>query len=373
MSNINEATREEVVYEARTIRSREDAEKMRQEKDKPDDWAVRNKGGGHWHPIDKKRLKGQRETRSKNLRALNQKELEDHGKRNLHPDYKKTARKAIKIERSRKREQEAERKRKETETGKKHHVDHIQGQANRKKHSDRWHKVHPGDASDNRRVISQADNLKKNSKDSGEKKITRAKAVRLALDRARQNEELVYEVAPPGWGHTKAEKEKTKPDKPKSKIGGSAAAFKRALDDGRFKGLPGDKTKKEKTASMFKLMWAMKKKGAKPHYKPGTDKKYEKYQKEDTSMPNVSKKDRGAINKRYKGLFKKDVKGTVQGVNEGLDFKTFYKTAKKAISKKQDERKPEKAMDAGARAKRRLARREHQSKVSTFVPDELKD
>ena len=88
----------------------------------------------------------------------------------------------------------------------------------------------------------------------------------------------VKEVAPPGWGHTKAEKEKTKPDKPKSKIGGSAAAFKRALDDGRFKGLPGDKTKKEKTASMFKLMWSMKKKGDKPHYKPGTDKKYKKYQ-----------------------------------------------------------------------------------------------
>ena len=81
----------------------------------------------------------------------------------------------------------------------------------------------------------------------------------------------------------------------------------------------------------------MKKKGAKPHYKPGTDEKYKKYQK------------------------------------EGLDFKTFYKTAKKAVSKRQDERKPEKAMDAGARAKRRLARRDHQSKVSTFVPDELKD
>ena len=90
----------------------------------------------------------------------------------------------------------------------------------------------------------------------------------------------VKEVAPPGWGHTKAEKEKTKPDKPKSKIGGSAAAFKRALDDGRFKGLPGDKTKKEKTASMFKLMWSMKKKGDKPHYKPGTEKKYKKYEED---------------------------------------------------------------------------------------------
>ena len=88
------------------------------------------------------------------------------------------------------------------------------------------------------------------------------------------------EVAPPGWGHTKAEKEKTKPDKPKSKIGGTAAAFKRALDDGRFKGLPGDKTYKDKKASMFKLMWSMKKKGDKPHYKPGTDKKYKKYEED---------------------------------------------------------------------------------------------
>ena len=88
------------------------------------------------------------------------------------------------------------------------------------------------------------------------------------------------EVSPPEWGHTKAEKEKTKPDKPKSKIGGTAAAFKRALDDGRFKGLPGSTTKKEKTADMFKLMWSMKKKGYKPHYKPGTDKKYKKYQED---------------------------------------------------------------------------------------------
>ena len=79
----------------------------------------------------------------------------------------------------------------------------------------------------------------------------------------------VDEVAPPGWGHTKAEKEKTKPDKPKSKIGGTAHEFKKDLDSGKFKGLPGDKTYKDKKASMFKLMWSMKKKGDKPHYKPG--------------------------------------------------------------------------------------------------------
>ena len=148
--------------------------------------------------------------------------------------------------------------------------------------------------------------------------------------------ELLNEVAPPAWGHTKAEKEKTKPDKPKSKIGGTAAAFKRALDDGRFKGLPGDKTYKDKKASMFKLMWSMKKKGAKPHYKPGTDKKYKKYQEEETSMPNVEKKDRGAINKRFKGLFKKDVKGTVQGVNETSE----YEKLKEKIGSKEKHDKP---------------------------------
>ena len=134
--------------------------------------------------------------------------------------------------------------------------------------------------------------------------------------KVRKDGELVKEVAPPGWGHTKAEKEKTKPDKPKSKIGGTAAAFKRALDRGDFKGLPGSKTKKEKTSDMFKLMWAMKNKGDKPHYKPGSDKKYKKYQEEETSMPFVSDKDKGAIKKRAKNLFKKDLKGTHVGVNE---------------------------------------------------------
>ena len=228
----------------------------------------------------------------------------------------------------------------------------------------------------------------------------------------------IQEVSPPGWGHTKAEKEKTKPWKPKSKIGGSAAAFKRDLDSGKFKGLPGDKTKKEKTASMFKIMWAAKNKGYKPHYKPGTDKKYEKYQKEDwkpeiehsklgdavkkkaekkrkeaesslpphlkldvmkkafaseSTMPHLKSNDKKAINTRYKGLFKKDLKGTVQGVNEGLPFKKFYDTAKKAVAKKKELPKPKKADDAGARARRVMQRKEYKSKVSVIVPPELED
>ena len=193
----------------------------------------------------------------------------------------------------------------------------------------------------------------------------------------------IQEVSPPGWGHTKAEKEKTKPWKPKSKIGGSAAEFKKDLDSGKFKGLPGDKTKKEKTASMFKLMWSMKKKGYKPHYKPGTDKKYKKYQKNDyvpagqgineTSMPHVDPKDKKVIRDRAKTLFKKDLKGDVRGVNEGISFKKYYDTAKKAISKKQEMPKPKKAHDAGARARRAMQRKEYKSKVSVIVPPELED
>ena len=39
---------------------------------------------------------------------------------------------------------------------------------------------------------------------------------------------------------------------------------------------------------------------------------------EDTSMPHISKNDQSAIKTRAKGLFKKDLKGTVSGVNETL-------------------------------------------------------
>ena len=71
------------------------------------------------------------------------------------------------------------------------------------------------------------------------------------------------EVAPPGYGHTKGDKKKG------VKKGGTAAAFDRARKEGRFKGSKSD---------MFAIMWSQKNKGDKPHYKPGTDKKYKKYQ-----------------------------------------------------------------------------------------------
>jgi len=157
----------------------------------------------------------------------------------------------------------------------------------------------------------------------------------------------VKEVAPPGWGHTKAEKEKTKPDKPKSKIGGTAAAFKRALDDGRFKGLPGSKTKKEKTADMFKLMWSMKKKGDKPHYKPGTDKKYKKYQEESVKKL-TPMQDNNLFGNAYAGSYetlKKKIgskkKHNKPAIEEGSfkDYMDQAQSARDRLKKKQEDRK----------------------------------
>lgn len=227
--------------------------------------------------------------------------------------------------------------------------------------------------------------------------------------------ELLNEVAPPGFGHTKGDKKKG------VEKGGTAAAFDKARKEGRFKGSKSD---------MFAIMWAQKNKGDKPHYKPGTNKKYKKYQgvnesvqnnkvdlilktdvnnvlkqdnkdydrgllakvnkdgsydvaywydeykaypvevvidgksikkdaknihikyhpelkkknkeeakdamKEETSMPNLKPNDKKAIKDRYKGLFKKDVKGTVQSVNETDE----YEELKQTIGSKEKHDKP---------------------------------
>ena len=149
--------------------------------------------------------------------------------------------------------------------------------------------------------------LLSNPEERKKKGISKKAAKDFALD--------VQEVAPPGWGHTKAEKEKTKPWKPKSKIGGSAAAFDRARKEGRFKGSKED---------MFKLMWWMKNKGGKPkgkpHYKPGTDEKYKKYQDKDETN--------------------EEVKATYSGSN--VTFSQFYNRAREAMA--DSKRKKEKEL-----------------------------
>ena len=109
---------------------------------------------------------------------------------------------------------------------------------------------------------------------------------------------MINEVSPPGWGHTKAEKEKTKPDKPKSKIGGTAHAMKLAQKRGDI----------PKNMNIFALMWSMKNKGDKPHYKPGV---------------------KGKLKKKYKGP---------EGQNEMIDPKKIrnYKNVSNAVVAKAD-------------------------------------
>ena len=46
---------------------------------------------------------------------------------------------------------------------------------------------------------------------------------------------------------------------------------------------------------MFAIMWAQKKKGAKPHYKPGTDEKYKKYQEESLSVKDAKKLNKASV------------------------------------------------------------------------------
>ena len=259
----------------------------------------------------------------------------------------------------------------------------------------------------------------------------------------------INEVAPPGYGHTKGDKKKG------VEKGGTAAAFDRARKEGRFKGSKSD---------MFAIMWSQKNKGDKPHYKPGTDKKYKKYQTEavkgqDTLSRKEGSKERATEkkahdawkkrpgtkkrplysttkhtksvgdayatqqkqsikwhHKRTKGRF---APGEVSDANESFEIdKSAHKAAQKkskmrnlargnenpnekaaaekkaggpklmgegkrwdsykkavatVMSKKKEGKQPEKAMDAGARAKRKLQRKEYRSKVSPFIPDELKD
>ena len=141
----------------------------------------------------------------------------------------------------------------------------------------------------------------------------------------------VNEVAPPGWGHTKAEKEKTKPWKPKSKIGGSAAAFDRARKEGRFKGSKAD---------MFKLMWWMKNKGGKPkgkpHYKPGTDKKYKKYQEEEKQITPMQ--DNNLFGNAYAGTKSPKKKKKLKEASY-KDYMVQAQAARDRLKQKQENRK----------------------------------
>ena len=142
----------------------------------------------------------------------------------------------------------------------------------------------------------------------------------------------INEVAPPGYGHTKGDKKKG------VEKGGTAAAFDRARKEGRFKGSKSD---------MFAIMWSQKNKGDKPHYKPGTDKKYKKYQEEETSM----RKKRDVTKSKPKAPQFDAAKELVTNApymkpalqqREGTSYKTFMsdvQSAKDRLKKKVEDRR----------------------------------
>ena len=181
---------------------------------------------------------------------------------------------------------------------------------------------------------------------------------------------MLNEVAPPGFGHTKGDKKKG------VKKGGTAAAFDRARKEGRFKGSKSD---------MFAIMWSQKKKGDKPHYKPGTNKKYKKYQDEsfeiDKSAHKTAQKKakmrnlaRGNENPNEKAAAEKKAGGP-KLMGEGKKWDSYKKAVATVLGKKK-EKKAEKEMDPGARAKRKLQRKVHAKYVSgseDLVPDEMRD
>jgi len=241
---------------------------------------------------------------------------------------------------------------------------------------------------------------------------------------------MLNEVAPPGYGHTKSDKEKG------VKKGGTAAAFDRARKEGRFKGSKSD---------MFAIMWSQKNKGDKPHYKPGTNEKKKKYQDESFEIdskahkkvqrqakirnlakgnenPNeksaaerklkgpklvgeeVSRRNKPSAIKKKKTLEKLLIDKEVSKIQkestmkkemtyqeaidagwemtgEGIWMPPQTETVTEKISfpsfkKKVAERKPEKAQDAGAKARRAMKRREHAKYVSGSednVPDDIRD
>jgi hypothetical protein len=205
---------------------------------------------------------------------------------------------------------------------------------------------------------------------------------------------MLNEVSPPGYGHTKGDKEKG------VKKGGTAAAFDRARKEGRFKGSKSD---------MFAIMWSQKNKGDKPHYKPGTNEKKKKYQDESFDIDSKAHKKvqrqakirnlaKGNENPNEKSAAERKLKGPKLVGEEGMTYQEAIdagwemsgegiwmppqtETVTEKISfpsfkKKVAERKPEKATDAGAKARRAMKRREHAKYVSGSednVPDDIRD
>ena len=87
---------------------------------------------------------------------------------------------------------------------------------------------------------------------------------------------------------------------------------------------------------MFKLMWSMKKKGDKPHYKPGTDKKYKKYQEEEKQITPMQ--DNNLFGNAYAGTEPPKKKKKLKEASY-RDYMAQAQAARDRLKQKHDSRK----------------------------------
>lgn len=156
-----------------------------------DPYYIRNKGPKKgWQAIRKSSFKKQKERRREKLKGLTYKEILAFAKRNLKPNPSGLAKKAQKIESGEKSAQTREARNKTQETGTKHVVDHNQPQQDKRRpeNRERFERVVPGDASSNRSVLPEPENLSKGSKPpkKGERGYgtTRSGAIKKVVDKA---------------------------------------------------------------------------------------------------------------------------------------------------------------------------------------------
>ena len=137
----------------------------------------------------------------------------------------------------------------------------------------------------------------------------------------------------------------------------------------KHKGLPEKKKMKEETSTYEKLKKRIGSK--KKHDEPVTVEEVQGGISMQDYDPNMKFREYEFIDIIKPEPLKKKIMEESKSVEEAISFSTWRSKSKKA-----KERKPQKAMDAGARAKRVLARKEYASKVSGStenVPDDIKD
>ena len=172
----------EFILEART-RSKEDAARILADRySDPEERALhrlKNRGSTEtplWGSELRANQKGQQKRRAKNLKPISYDDLLSHAKRNLYPNPKELAKKALRDERTEKGSQTRTKNRLTKETGVKYEIGHITPQPDRRSEAlrQRFQAMHPGDAAGNREVEGAKENRKKNSKNTSSTQITRA-------------------------------------------------------------------------------------------------------------------------------------------------------------------------------------------------------